>query len=85
MIFNKYYQLITLKKNRSLPQVEIDTLYELPLKIDKKIFQQLDEGGRILQRIRKTNQIHPLNKEDQKDIDELLDLFETTVENLYLD
>ena len=85
VIFNKYYQLITLKKNRSLPQVEIDTLYELPLKIDKKIFQQLDEGGRILQRIRKTNQIHPLNKEDQKDIDELLDLFETTVENLYID
>jgi len=84
-IFNRYYQLITLKKNRTLPQVEIDTLDELPLKIDKSILQQLDGVGRILHRIRRTSQIHPLNEEDQKDIDELFYLIERTVENLYLE
>nr|QEE14598.1 hypothetical protein DSAG12_00411 [Candidatus Prometheoarchaeum syntrophicum] len=85
IIFNRFYQLITLKKNRTLPQVEIDTLNELPLKINKHIIQQLDGVGRILHRIRRTNQIHPLNEEDQKDIDELLYLIEKTVENLYLE
>ena len=85
IIFNRYYQLITLKKNRTLPQVEIDTLNELPLKIDESLIQQLDGVGRILHRIRRTNQIHPLNEEDQKDIDELLFLIEKTVENLYLE
>ena len=85
IIFNRYYQLITLKKNRTLPQVEIDTLNELPLKINEPLIQQLDGVGRILHRIRRTNQIHPLNQEDQKDIDELLYLIEKTVENLYLE
>lgn len=83
-IFNRYYQLITLKKGRTLPQVEIDTLDELPLKIDEALLQQLDGVGRIIHRIRKTNQIHPLNKEDQADIDELFMLVEKTIENLYL-
>jgi len=84
-IFNRYYQLITLKKGRTLPQVEIDTLDELPLKIDESLLQQLDGVGRILHRIRRTSQIHPLNKEDQADIDELIYLIEKTVENLYLE
>jgi len=84
-IFNRYYQLITLKKGRTLPQVEIDTLDELPLKIDESLLQQLDGVGRILHRIRRTSQVHPLNEEDQKDIDELFFLLERTVENLYLE
>ena len=84
-IFNRYYQLITLKEGRTLPQVEIDTLDELPLKIDESIIQQLDGVGRILHRIRRTSQIRPLNEEDQKDIDELILLAEKTIENLYLE
>ncbi|MHA1562841.1 MAG: Eco57I restriction-modification methylase domain-containing protein [Promethearchaeota archaeon] len=84
-IFNRYYQLITLKEGRTLPQVEIDTLDELPLKIDESILQQLDGVGRILHRIRRTSQIRPLNEEDQKDIDELILLAEKTIENLYLE
>jgi len=84
-IFNRYYQLITLKEGRTLPQVEIDTLDELPLKIDESILQQLDGVSRILHRIRRTSQIRPLNEEDQKDIDELILLAEKTIENLYLD
>ena len=84
-IFNRYYQLITLKKGRTLPQVEIDTLDELPLKIDESLLQQLDGVGRILHRIRRTSQIHPLNKEDKKDIDDLIYLAERTIENLYLE
>ena len=84
-IFNRYYQLITLKKGRTLPQVEIDTLDGLPLKINVSLLQQLDGVGRILHRIRRTSQIHPLNEDDQKDIDELIYLIEKTVENLYLE
>ncbi|MCK5342316.1 MAG: hypothetical protein KAR20_02865, partial [Candidatus Heimdallarchaeota archaeon] len=50
-LFNRYYQIISLKARRTLPQVEIDMLNELPLKImpnTAEIYRELDHLSRKL-------------------------------------
>jgi len=50
-IFNRYYRIISLKAHRTLPQVEIDMLKELPIKLSlehESIYQKLDRLSRKL-------------------------------------
>lgn len=73
-VFNRYYQIISLKAHRTLPQVEIDMLHELPIKIrpEHKIeYHKLDRLSRKL---------HQCEKKLQKAI---VSEIEKLVTNLY--
>ena len=82
--FNKYYQIISLKAGRTLPQVEIDMLHEFPLKMQSGILRELDDAGRLIHRLRKRQHRQSFDPEMQKSIDLLFSLIEEAVRQIYL-
>jgi hypothetical protein len=82
-VMNQYYQYISLKAKRSMAQVEIDTLEQLPLKGNVNVFVELDKISRELHRIRKEWSIHPPTPEQQKLWSELEQLANLLIKNTY--
>ncbi|WP_457919535.1 TaqI-like C-terminal specificity domain-containing protein [Candidatus Lokiarchaeum ossiferum] len=79
-LLNKYYALISLKSKRTLPQVEIDMLNKIPLKIQK-------ESAEIIQLVKKIHTLKTKNtrtNEEEQEITNFFDLIEKNLENLYL-
>jgi hypothetical protein len=82
--FNRYYRLISLKENRTLPQVEVDMVHNLPVKFDKELLTELEEASRVLHGLRGAQKVHPIQGKDRKDVDEIYALIDDCVELLYL-
>ncbi len=83
-VMNAYYHAISMKKQRSMAQIEIDTLEQLPLKIDYKILSELDSSARLLHSLRDESIIHPPSQKMRKQIDDLLQLVNLSVKVLFL-
>lgn len=80
VIFNRYYALISLKSKRTLPQVEIDMLNKIPLKLRKNSFEIMQWVGEIqMLNAKKTTTI-----EDKQVISTLTEFVEKNIEKLYL-
>ena len=83
-LFNRYYQIISLKAHRTLPQVEIDMVNELPLKnsrIHDITYQKLDQLSR---KLHKHYQLHQSQKSEEKNaVNVILTQIECLVKKVY--
>jgi hypothetical protein len=81
---NQYYQAISMKEKRTMPQVEINMVEQLPLKIHPLLMQELDSAVKTLHELRDQWPPHSLNAKIRKTIDELGAVIEETVQFIYL-
>jgi len=80
---NRYYQSISMKKDRAMAQVEIDTIEQLPIKLDIPLLTELDQGSRAVHALRNESIIHTMSAETKTQLNNLLTLIDLTVKLLY--
>ncbi len=80
-VLNRYYGLISLKTNRTMPQVEIDMLNKIPLKLDAIKSCEIIQNVKILQSLKSKID---LSVADKQQISKLEILLEISIRNWYL-